>query len=139
MHPQRKLHRESYGLTPEQMFRRFDKNRNGELDRAELELMVRRFGVLTDREVGAVVGCIDPQGDGMVDVAELMAFLGEEVPEKRRGGWSPLVVDEAACRARVVEQARVRDVDMKEKVRPFSRPLSRPLSGPSHSRNTHSP
>jgi Ca2+-binding EF-hand superfamily protein len=107
---QKKLKAESYGLGPEQMFRRFDKNRNGELDRAELELMVRRFGVLTDREVGAVVWRIDANGDGVVDVAELMAFLGEEVPEKKRLRRGSAADDAAAA-------AAVRDADKTEKLR----------------------
>jgi Ca2+-binding EF-hand superfamily protein len=103
----RKLKAESYGLGPDKLFRRFDKNRNGELDRAELELVLRRFGVLTDREVRAVAGYMDTSNDGVIDVVELLAFLGEEAPEKAKRRAERGAHDQAA-QDQVQEKVRLR-------------------------------
>jgi Ca2+-binding EF-hand superfamily protein len=76
---QSKLKAASYtanGPDVEALFRRMDKDGSGELDAEELAKVLRPLGVTAIEDVLSLMGHIDVDGDGTVNVSELMSFLG---------------------------------------------------------------
>jgi len=72
------------------MFRRFDKDGSGSLDAREVRRALRRSlripaTSVSDQQIFSLCALLDLDGSGAVDIAELVAFIGNESLEGPRG------------------------------------------------------
>ena len=77
----RQLKAETYsqGGDVASMFRRLDKDGNGDLDHLELASALRRFGAnLAEKEIENVMSHMDIDGNGRVDLDEFLQFIGAD-------------------------------------------------------------
>ena len=77
----KKLKAQSYtmkrGLNLEAQFRRMDRDSSGSLTTKEMAACLRVYGVLGAKEIADLVGHMDADGDGMVDIAEFVDFIDD--------------------------------------------------------------
>mmetsp|Transcript_15098 Transcript_15098/g.26426 ORF Transcript_15098/g.26426 Transcript_15098/m.26426 type:complete len:1561 (-) Transcript_15098:132-4814(-) len=103
------------GLQLEQLFNRMDKDGSGHIDEMELRLCVRRYfkmppSKISDEEVSLLYSALDSDDSGLVDLEELVKFIGPEPVKHSRDGYYAFTLTNeekndgaATARASVIE------------------------------------
>ena len=74
------------------MFHRHDKDGSGDLDREEFVVLLEEIGVeLTDVELTEVMGAMDSDGDGSIDVGEFAKHIRQAKKDAREATSEPYV------------------------------------------------